>query len=229
MLKTLEEPPAHAIFILATTELHKVPATIVSRCQHFNFKRIPVEPMEKLLTEITVKEGKKVEDGVLKRVAFASEGCVRDAQSLLAQVFSLGDEVSNEQADLVLPRDLIEAHAGLAEHLLKKRTGDALQIISGLVEDHVHLPDFGKGFVQFLRNLMVFRATDNVAALTEAQIDATVHRSLLESVRSHDLTDLAKLNGLFLSAVDSMRHASVPTLPLEIAVVQWTLDDLSFF
>lgn len=222
LLKTLEEPPAHALFILATTELHKVPATIVSRCQHFTFKRVPVEPMVQLLEEITNKEKKNVADGVLKRVAFASEGCVRDAESLLAQLFSLGEEVTEEQADLVLPRDMVDTHASLAQHLLEKQTSPALKIISGLVNDNVHLQDFGKGFVEFLRHLLIFRATDDIVALTEARIDATVQRRLLENVKAARLEDLAKLNGLFLSSVESMKFAAVPTLPLEIAVVQWT-------
>ncbi len=104
LLKTLEEPPAHVIFILATTELHKLPKTIVSRCQHFVFKKVPQEIMIAHLADIAKIEGKKVDEPVLARIAKRSEGCVRDGVSLLEQVLASGkDHVSVEDVSVLLP------------------------------------------------------------------------------------------------------------------------------
>ena len=100
LLKTLEEPPAHAIFILATTEIHKVPQTIISRCQHFDFRKVSENDIFKRLSLIVTQEGKSVDKSVLESIAYYAEGCIRDAESLLGQILSL-DDISS------LPKHLV--------------------------------------------------------------------------------------------------------------------------
>ncbi|MCK4745029.1 DNA polymerase III subunit gamma/tau, partial [Candidatus Parcubacteria bacterium] len=86
LLKTLEEPPKNVVFILATTEIHKVPQTIISRCQRFDFQKIALEKIVKCLAEISKKEGVKIKEEILKNIAYNSEGCLRDAESMLGQI-----------------------------------------------------------------------------------------------------------------------------------------------
>ncbi|HLC70077.1 MAG TPA: DNA polymerase III subunit gamma/tau, partial [Patescibacteria group bacterium] len=92
LLKTIEEPPAHVVFVLATTEMHKLPATILSRCQRFNFKKVGFDEMLKRLEKIAKAEEIKIDQEVLERIIGKSEGCLRDAESLLGQVFSLNEK-----------------------------------------------------------------------------------------------------------------------------------------
>ncbi len=104
LLKTLEEPPARVVFVLATTELHKLPATVISRCQRFDFRKIPAAELTARLEDLCAKEGFTVEASVLETVARLSEGCLRDAESLLGQVFALGEKkIDAATAALVLP------------------------------------------------------------------------------------------------------------------------------
>src|SRR3989338_3744490 len=106
LLKTLEEPPAHVIFILATTEIRKVPATIISRCQRFDFRKIPIQTIVDRLTELVRQEQIEIDQEILVAVARRSEGCMRDAESLLGQILGLAEDqkVSRETAALVLPQ-----------------------------------------------------------------------------------------------------------------------------
>ena len=105
LLKTLEEPPAKVIFILATTEIHKVPETIISRCQRFDFKKIPQKDIMQRLNEIIEWEKISIPENILMEIARKSEGCLRDAESLLGQISSLANgNITEELASLVLPR-----------------------------------------------------------------------------------------------------------------------------
>ncbi|MBT5807802.1 DNA polymerase III subunit gamma/tau, partial [Candidatus Uhrbacteria bacterium] len=104
LLKTLEEPPEHALFVLATTEIHKVPDTIISRCQRFDFKRIDADELVARLGRIIKSEGVEIDEDVLREIVRHSDGCARDAESLLGQVLALGDKkIGMTEASLVLP------------------------------------------------------------------------------------------------------------------------------
>ncbi len=104
LLKIMEEPPAHVIFILCTTEIHKLPLTVISRCQRFDFKKVSAKELVALLERVIKEEGKQVDHEVVERIVAYSEGCVRDAQSLLGKILSLGDNVTLDQAEMILPR-----------------------------------------------------------------------------------------------------------------------------
>lgn len=114
LLKTLEEPPPYAFFILATTEVHKVPATIVSRCQRFEFRRIPDDLLSARLHEIAASEGWKVDEAAVALIVSRSEGCLRDAETLLGQIGALGEsKITIEVANLVIPPSHLPEAAGL--------------------------------------------------------------------------------------------------------------------
>lgn len=157
LLKTLEEPPAHAMFILATTELHKVPETIISRCQRFTFHHIAPDVMRARLEDIAAQEKKTVEDIVLETIIARSGGCMRDAESILDQLFSLGDTIGPDEANLVLPQSQ-GAHAyPFIRIMLAGDTKTALETVNQLVTQGVSLEPFNRTVIEILRALLVSR------------------------------------------------------------------------
>ncbi|MBM3205058.1 DNA polymerase III subunit gamma/tau [Candidatus Uhrbacteria bacterium] len=162
LLKTLEEPPAYAFFILATTEWHKVPATIISRCQRFEFKRIEAERLAERLTWIAGEENWNVEPDVIDLIVSRADGCLRDAETLLGQLGSLGDPSTSsgpQKIDLKIAHLLIpESHLPLAEGLVKlwaaRDHQGALQEIQRLFDDGIQILPLFDDLIQVIRGLL---------------------------------------------------------------------------
>ncbi len=218
LLKTLEEPPAHAIFILCTTEIHKVPETIISRCQRFDFKKVAPAEAIKRLKMIAEAEKVKIDDEVLEMIALRSEGCMRDAENFLGQVLSLGDKrITMEQASLVLPAADIGLVVEFLKILFNKRTSEALELINKLVDDGVDLEVFNKELVVFLRKMILIKEGavkgDWLAWLGKlgGELDA-----ILERVETREMVEDLKI---FLSIARDLKDSAIPQLPLELAVV----------
>lgn len=159
LLKTIEEPPEFTYFIMATTDFHKIPATIVSRCQHFEFKRIPHEIMVKLLKEICGKENIKITDYSLYLIAKASEGSLRDAKKILDQAVAIssGDVNDNDVIAIlgVIEEDLFIT---LTQHVLTQDRQSIIKQINELSERGMDLRFFYNEFLKFFRNLMVLKS-----------------------------------------------------------------------
>src|SRR3989344_2710992 len=159
LLKTLEEPPAHVIFILATTEHHKLPDTIISRCQRFNFKKISYDVMMKRLQDLSKEEDIKVDEAVLGRIINKSDGCLRDAESLLGQVMSLNlKHIKVEDVQAVLPISDAKDVLNFVEYLLKKQTKEALEAINSIIESGVSIDNFCVEMIDTLRSIMITQA-----------------------------------------------------------------------
>jgi len=158
LLKTLEEPPTRTIFIFATTEFHKVPRTIVSRCQHFVFKKLSVREIIAHLKFIAEKEGLKVSDYSLKLVAEAADGSLRDAETLLDQLISFaGNEINDRDAETVLgviDRNLFQ---NLAEAILQGQSDEVFVQVEALVSAGYDLRYFYSGLIEFFRNLLMVK------------------------------------------------------------------------
>ncbi len=166
LLKTLEEAPKHVIFILATTEAHKVPATIISRCQRFDFKKVIFSELVNRLKWITSQEALTIDEQVLSLVAKQSGGCVRDAESLLEQIFSLGEKnITLAQAELILPSANFSLLFNFLERLLKKQTAEALALINRLVADGVDTMLFLEDLVEFSRQILVYKISGQLEEL----------------------------------------------------------------
>ncbi len=218
LLKTLEEPPAHVIFILATTELHKIPQTILSRCQRFDFHRISMKGMIGRLKLLSEKEGVKIADEVYPSIARLSEGCLRDAESILEQVLALGlDEISTDDASLVLPK----THADLvAQMTTTLATSDAKASIDKLTEATAagtsvrHLLD---ELIEYVRDVMLTGLGGNLSERYDEQALANLKSSAtaLPSARARKLIDL------LLTARSRPAHELFPQLPIEIAFVEF--------
>jgi DNA polymerase-3 subunit gamma/tau len=159
LLKTLEEPPPHVIFILATTEIHKVPLTIISRCQRFDFRRLPQSVVVNKLKDICNHEGINVEPQALALIARAATGSLRDAENLLEQlVLYHGSNVSLEQAQSELGISGDMCIRQLAQHILKKDVAGGLAVINNVAVDGVDLRQFNRGLVDYLRDMLLVKS-----------------------------------------------------------------------
>lgn len=219
LLKTLEEPPAHAIFILATTEVHKVPATVVSRCQRFDFRRFTPAEIVGRLKEIAKAEGVKVGEDVLYEIARHAEGCERDAESLLGQLFALGEkEIKLDEASLVLPVAYTETVLKFAEKLAASDAAATIRVLNEGVEQGMDMPSFLDNVVSLLRTVL-FAKLGGLARFQEAYEEAALKRISA-------LTDTWSANALiaaieyFLAARRSAKSDTIPQLATELAVIK---------
>lgn len=219
LLKTLEEPPSHIIFVLATTELHKLPATIVSRCQRFNFKKIPEDLMVKKLNEMAEAEKVKIEKDVLKRIATKSDGCMRDAESLLGQLISLDlKKISSSDAELILPTVKIEAVLEYLSALAEKKSSDALQIIDRLVEEGANLDQFALEIIDVARAVMLAQAGQQNIGSDYSEKD---RKKILELARKFNQEKIITLIDSTIKRRMEIKTAPVPQLPLELLAVEF--------
>jgi len=159
LLKTVEEPPEHTYFIMATTDFHKIPATIVSRCQHFEFKRIPAEIIVKLLSTISKKESITVSDYSLFLIAKASEGSLRDAKKILDQTIAISGGTIEER-DIIDILGVIEEEIFiiLTQSFLSQDRKRIIELINELAERGIDNRFFYNEFIKFLRNLIVLKS-----------------------------------------------------------------------
>lgn len=157
LLKTLEEPPAHAIFVLATTEVHKIPATVLSRCQRHEFRRIPLNFIQALLKEIAEKEGIHVDPAALTAIARQATGSMRDAVSLLDQLASTGSDVSLELTQQVLGTAASLSVFELIDALLKDDTGACIAIINRALDSGSDPRQYGRQVVDSLRAVLMMK------------------------------------------------------------------------
>ncbi|HUT22271.1 MAG TPA: DNA polymerase III subunit gamma/tau [Candidatus Bipolaricaulota bacterium] len=219
LLKILEEPPAHVIFILATTEAHKVPVTIISRCQRFDYKKIKMDDLLVRLKWIVDQEGVAVDEEVLKRISRFSYGCVRDAESLLEQVISLGEKkITLELAELILPRSNFQAMFEFLSHLATKNTKAAIELINDLADSGVDISQFTGDFVEFLRKCMLYKIKSDLAELSQESEEKSL-AELVEILKNVSASSLAKMIDVFMKTKEEYRQSYILQLPLELAAV----------
>lgn len=227
LLKTLEEPPAQVYFILATTELHKVPETVASRCQRFDFKRIPAEAIGQRLSEIAKEEKVKAGKDILDRIAARAEGSLRDAESIFGQILALGEkEVTENTVDLVLPRSDFSRAIEFIEALLNNEPR-SLDLLQTLAEEGADFEQFGKDCLTLARALLLASAT----GATPLQIIEN------PALRARIKTLASRAGGQssgnpedcppYIAFIDALRtriaqipSSPIPSLPLELLAVE---------
>jgi DNA polymerase-3 subunit gamma/tau len=218
LLKTLEEPPPHALFILATTEVHKVPATILSRCQRFVFNRHTVASIAAHLRSIAAQEGVTLEAGVAEAIARAATGSMRDALSVLDQLMAYGGgTVSLEQVRNLLGAGEMQEVTALADALIAGDLPGALQVIADVAAAGADLRQFTRDLVERLRALMLLRAGADRSLLDVAEEEAA---QIERQARSADLGTLMRWVKLFSELDYQLRVSSYGQLPLELAVIE---------
>lgn len=222
LLKTLEEPPDHALFILATTESHKVPATILSRCQRFTFTRHTIAATTSHIQHIAAEEAVTLEPGVAEAIARAATGSMRDALGVLEQLISFSSgTITLEQVQQLLGMSSEAEIAALIEALLQANLSDALRAVNSVAEQGVDMRQFTRDLVERLRALLLLVATGN-RALADASEDELV---VLERWAQQACVGMLKHWVHIFSTLDyQLRTSPYGHLPLELAVVEALLE-----
>lgn len=216
LLKTLEEPPAHAIFILATTEAHKIPATVLSRCQRHEFRRIPVMEIVTLLKKLCKEEKIDADEEALILIARQATGAMRDAISLLDQLASTGERIDLELTQQVLGTATNQMVIDLYSALQQKDTAAGLQTIHHALDGGSDPRQFARQMVEYLRNLLLVKMGN------DEQVDATkeIKELMKNQARMQETATLLEWIRLFNAAISDIRTSWQPSLALEIALVQ---------
>ena len=215
LLKTLEEPPPHAIFILATTEGHKIPATVLSRCQFHEFRRIPVNEIVANLKTLAKQEKIKIDEAALLLIARQSTGSMRDAISLLDQLASAGKQVTLEMAQAVLGTATSQAVLELMNALVARDPAAGLEVIHRTLDTGSDPRQFTKQIVEYLRGLLLV-AVGN-AGLVE--VTQEVRSQMAQHAQALSIPDFLRLLDIFNQAATEIRSGWQPSLPLEMAFV----------
>lgn len=221
LLKTLEEPPAHAVFVLATTEIQKVPETIVSRTQRYDFHRVLLASIVTRLEEITKAEKVEVDADVLGAIARHSDGCLRDAESLLGQVLALGGKkIGPEEASLVLPMHVTQTVLSFIEALARRDAVEGLRLIRTAAEQGIDPGFFLTELMEMLR-LLLQTTLGASAALAEAYAPAICERLVALSLSATDLTRLLDEAATTRRTIGS---DAIPYLGVELLCVRFCLE-----
>ncbi len=221
LLKIMEEPPANVVFILCTTEVHKVPATIISRCQRFDFKRISIDDIVKRLSFIAKEENIKIDNQVLESIARHSEGYMRDAISLLGQIISIGGKnITQEEADLVIPRSNVKEIVNLIDALSKKDASTSIQLINKLVDDSIDLKNFVNNLIEVLRKMMIAKINPNLTSGLALDLGESLELKINEISSQLDVNQLIFFIESFLEARNKLKESFIIQLPLEIAIAE---------
>jgi DNA polymerase-3 subunit gamma/tau len=226
LLKTLEEPPPYVRFVLATTEPHRIPATVLSRCQRFDFRRIPVAEIAGHLKYIAAEEGFEVQDAAVFAIARSAQGCMRDAVSLLDQMTSYGatasaeerQAISLEHVQQVLGSVASATVAAFVDALATKNVAAGLQLIHDLLLQGGSLNEFAAQVIEHLRGVMLVQMVGDGALLEDLAPDT------VQTMQSQ-AKDLSKPETLwairrFSEAMSELKGGFQPQLPLELALVE---------
>lgn len=223
ILKTLEEPPAHAIFILATTELHKIPATILSRCQRYEFRRIPVATIVDLLSKKAKEEDFDVNPDVLTLIARQSTGSMRDAISLLDQLSSTAKTITLDLALSLLGTTTNTAIASIVDCIISYETGKALDHFQNAMDSGAEARQLARQMVEYLRNILLARNGNISLVDTTAEVRETIAKHAQKLQTRHVLTAIERFNN---AASDTRRSGWQPGLGFELALAE-TIESIS--
>ncbi|HSS29601.1 MAG TPA: DNA polymerase III subunit gamma/tau [Nitrospiraceae bacterium] len=224
LLKTLEEPPPHVVFIFATTEIHKIPATILSRCQHYNFRRIARTEIVERLRHVVDQDKIVIEERSLMALARASEGSMRDGLSLLDQAVAFGGKTI-VHADLeallgAVPQELVRA---MIQAITAQESAAALRVLAQLLDQGHDLRAYCAEVVEYLRNMLVVSVV-TVPKEREGLIEVSTEdlAQMATDARSFSPELLQELLSIFTQAEDSLRFSAHPRFVLETAAVRAT-------
>lgn len=219
LLKTLEEPPSYVIFILATTEPHKIPATILSRCQRFDFKRVTVKDMTTRMQKICDEENIEVEEKALNLIARNSQGALRDALSILDQCISFSDnKIEYKDAVELLGTVNIEQLFEMAQSIINQDTKKSLQILNEFVVWGKDIRNLINDLIDHFRNLMVCKVStelDEIISLPEETI-----KLLKEQSKVVEVNDLIRILNILSETQDNMKVSSNPRVLAEVTMMK---------
>ena len=225
LLKILEEPPSHAIFVLATTEIHKMIPTIISRCQRFDFRKLTLPEIIKRLEFICKEEKAKIEKPALELIALNSGGAVRDAESLLDQALTFAGTLDRQG---IIKADDIKEILGMTDNnlisqivdfLAEKKADKSITFINELFEKGFDPQEFVKALIGYLRKILIFKINPEPANPIIVGLTKEEQERILVQAAKFKEEELSSILNLFLSAETKMKYSSIPQLPLELAII----------
>ncbi|MBL0346158.1 MAG: DNA polymerase III subunit gamma/tau [Anaerolineales bacterium] len=216
LLKTLEEPPPHAIFVLATTEIHKIPATVLSRCQRHEFRRVPIDEIVANLKQIAASENIQVDEEAFALIARQSAGGMRDAQSLLDQLASTGTKITLALAQQVLGTATSQTVLDVATSILENQPARGLETIHRALDSGADPRSLARQIVEYMRGLMLIQMgnIEQVEATRDVKTQMQAHASAFHS------TDVLRMMKIFNNAAVDLRGGWQPSLSLELALAE---------
>ena len=216
LLKTLEEPPPHAIFVLATTEIHKIPATVLSRCQRHEFRRVPVDEIVANLKHIVAAENLVADEEALTLIARQSAGGMRDAQSLLDQLSSTGTKITLALAQTVLGTATSKTVLDIISAVLDHQPAHGLETIHRALDSGADPRSLARQIVEYLRGLMLIQM-GNIA-----QVEATreVKTQMESHAKSFNTSEVLRMMKIFNNAATDLRGGWQPSLSIELALAE---------
>lgn len=220
LLKTLEEPPSYVIFILATTEAHKIPITILSRCQRYDFRRISIETISDRLMELMEKENVEVEERAIRYIAKAADGSMRDALSLLDQciAFYLGQKLTYDHVLEVLGAVDTEVFSKLLRKVLAEDVAGAISQLEELVIEGRDLGQFVNDFTWYLRNLLLLKDSDDMEEVLDMSSENMA--LLKEEARLVEADVLMRYIRIFSELSNQVKYSSQKRILIEIAIIK---------
>ena len=220
LLKTLEEPPSYVIFILATTEVHKLPITILSRCQRYDFKRISIDTITDRMRDLVAAEQVQIEDKALRYIAKVADGSMRDALSLLDQciAFHLDDTLTLDKVLDVLGAVDTEVFSRLLRHIVDKDVLGCIEILEEVTGQGREMTQFVTDIIWYLRNLMLVQASDNLEDVIDMSSDNLAR--LKEEAKLLDMNAIVRYIRIFSELSNQMKYASQKRILLEVALIK---------
>ena len=220
LLKTLEEPPEHVYFIFATTEISKVPQTVASRCQKFNFRKLTISEITNHLKCILKKENITVEDKILSIIAKNSEGSLRDAEGILDQIISYTNgEIKMEDIEGLLKSVNTNLLLNFVNCLIDKKIEEVLNLIDELFKSGYDILLFSKYLIEFFRNILIVKLSQKPESLIEV-IDVNEINSLKEISNKLSVTSLINIIKILTTLIEDLKYSSYPKILLEISAIK---------
>ncbi|MBI2035580.1 MAG: DNA polymerase III subunit gamma/tau [Candidatus Liptonbacteria bacterium] len=220
LLKTLEEPPPHVMFILATTEYEKLPATITSRAQRFAFKKLDKETIMKKIAAICKAEGLKYEADALELIAVAADGGLRDAESLLDQVHSSAPTITIKTVEEVIGRIGFKKLHEFAELLVTKNLPLAIKYLGELNESGINIVQFAKDLIHYLRRILSLKMNPELEEMFNKELTREDITDLRELGAMAEAEFFIKLIKALISAYSDMRYSPFAIVPLEVTIIE---------
>ena len=220
LLKTLEEPPEYVIFILATTEAHKIPITILSRCQRYDFKRITIDTIAARLDELMKKEQVEVEEKAIRYIAKAADGSMRDALSLLDQciAFYLGQKLTYDHVLEVLGAVDTDVFSRLLRQIISQDVGKVLATVEELVMQGRELTQLAADFTWYLRNLLLVKTSDNMEDVLDVSTENLAQ--LKEEAQMIESGVLLRYIRIFSELTNQLKYATQKRVLLEVTLIK---------
>lgn len=221
LLKTIEEPPSYVIFILATTEVHKIPVTILSRCQRYDFKRITIDTIAARMAELMQAENIEVEEKALRYVARVADGSLRDGLSLLDQCISfyLGKKITYDNVLEVLGAVDIEVFSKLLACIRKQEAAACIQVLEEIENSGRELGQFTIDFIWYLRNILLLKTTEGVSDIITEISTENLLQLKQEAGRIEEQT-LMRFIRVFSELSNQIRYAARKRVLIEIALIK---------